>query len=178
LDHDQAKIAMGEVHEGIYGTHESAPKIKWLLRRAEFYWPTMIADCFRYYMGCEECQKIGNIQMVPAATLHPIIKPWPFRGWGLDFNGQIHPSSSKGHRFMLVAMNCFTKWTEVVPLKNMTHKEVIEFITKHIIYRFSILQTLTMDQGTSLTSGQVREFADSYKINLLNSSPCYAQANG
>jgi hypothetical protein len=23
--------------------------------------------------------------MVPAATLHPIIKPWPFRGWGLDF---------------------------------------------------------------------------------------------
>jgi hypothetical protein len=28
LDWDQAKVAMGEVHEGICGTHQSAPKIK------------------------------------------------------------------------------------------------------------------------------------------------------
>ena len=33
LDSDQAKVAMGEVHEGICGTHQSAPKMKWLLRR-------------------------------------------------------------------------------------------------------------------------------------------------
>jgi hypothetical protein len=116
--------------------------------------------------------------MVPAATLHPIIKPWPIRGWGLDFIGQIHPSSSKGHCFMLVATDYFTKWTKVIPLNNMTHKEVIEFITEHIIHRFGFPQTLTTDQGTSFTSGQVREFADSYKIKLLNSSSYYAQANG
>jgi hypothetical protein len=116
--------------------------------------------------------------MVPAATLHPIIKPWPIRGWGLDFIGQIHPSSSKGHCFMLVAIDYFTKWTKAIPLKNMTHKEVIEFITEHIIHRFGFPQTLTTDQGTSFTSGQVCEFADSYKIKLLNSSSYYAQANG
>ena len=61
LDDDQARVAMGEVHEGVCGTHQSAPKMKWLLRRADFYWPTMIADCFRYYKGCEECQRFGNI---------------------------------------------------------------------------------------------------------------------
>jgi hypothetical protein len=115
LDCDQAKIAMSEIHKGICGTHQSALKMKWLLRRAGFYWPTMIADCFRYYKGCEECQNFGNIKMVPAATLHPIIKPWSFRGWGLDFIGQIHPSSSKNHRFMLVATDYFMKWTEAIP---------------------------------------------------------------
>ena len=36
LDSDQARVAIGEVHEGICGTHQSAPKIKWLLRRAGF----------------------------------------------------------------------------------------------------------------------------------------------
>jgi hypothetical protein len=123
------------------------------LEKGWIYWPTMIADCFQYYKGCEECKKIGNIQMVPAATLHPIIKPGPFRGWGLDFIGQIHPSSSKGHLFVLVSTDYFTKWAKVVPLKNMTHKEVIEFITEHIIHRFGIPQTLTMDQSTSFTSG-------------------------
>ena len=33
---DQARVAMGEVHEGICGKHQSAPKMKWLLRRAGF----------------------------------------------------------------------------------------------------------------------------------------------
>jgi hypothetical protein len=89
-----------------------------------------------------------------------------------------HPPSLKGHRFVLVTMDYFTKWTEVVPLKNMTHKEVIEFITKHIIHRFGIPQTLMTDQGTSFVSGQVWEFIESYKIKLLNSSLYYAQDNG
>jgi len=103
LDSDQARVAMGEVHEGICGTHQWAPKMKWLLRRVGFYWPTMMVDCFLYYKGCEECQRFGNIQLVPAAMLHPIIKPWPFYGWGLDFISQIHHPSSKGHHFVLVA---------------------------------------------------------------------------
>jgi hypothetical protein len=55
LDHDQAKIAVGEVHEGICGTHQSSPKMKWLLRRAGFDWLTTIADCFQYYKGCNKC---------------------------------------------------------------------------------------------------------------------------
>ena len=60
----------------------------------------------------------------------------------------------------------------------MTHREVIEFITEHIIHRFGIPQTLTTDQGSSFISKEVRDFAESYKIKILNSSPYYAQANG
>jgi hypothetical protein len=60
----------------------------------------------------------------------------------------------------------------------MTHREVIEFITGHIIHRFGIPQTLTTDQGTSFISKEVCEFVDSYGIKLLNSSSYYAQANG
>ena len=88
----------------------------------------------------------------------------------MDFIGQINPPSSNRHRFVLVAIDYFTKWTEAVPLKNMTHKEVIEFIIKHIIHRFGIPQTLTMDQGSSFISKEVRAFAESYKIKLPNSS--------
>jgi hypothetical protein len=58
LGPDQARVAMGEVHEGICGTYQSTPKMKWLLHRAGFYWPTMMADYFRYYKVCEEYQKV------------------------------------------------------------------------------------------------------------------------
>jgi hypothetical protein len=138
----------------------------------------MIADCFRYYKGCEDCQKHGNVQLVPAAMLHPIIKPWPFRGWALDFIGKINPPSTKGHYFVVVATDYFTKWTEAIPHKNMTHKEAIGFITEHIIQRFCIPQTLTTDQGTSFVAKEVRDFVNSYGIKFLKSSPYYAQANG
>jgi hypothetical protein len=152
LDKEQAKVAMGEVHEGLCGTHQSAPKMKWMLRRAVRYCAMMMDDCVRYKKGCEACQKFGDVQLTPASILHPIVKPWPFRRWGLDFVGDIHPVSSKGHRFVLVATDYFTKWTEAVPLKNMTHKKVMEFVQEHIIHRFGIPQTLTTDQGASFMS--------------------------
>jgi transposase InsO family protein len=77
-----------------------------------------------------------------------------------------------------IATNYFIKWTEAVPLRNMTCREVINFVQEHIIYRFGVPQTLTTDQGPSFMSHQFREFAESTKIKLLNSSPYYAQANG
>jgi transposase InsO family protein len=60
----------------------------------------------------------------------------------------------------------------------MTNREVIEFITEHIIHRFGFPQTLTTDQGTSFMSKEVKDFAESYKIKMLNLSPYYAQVNG
>jgi hypothetical protein len=138
LGSDQSKIAMEEVHEGICGTHQSTHKMKLLLHRTGFYWSTMLYDCFRYYKCCESCKKFGDVQLAPVAMLHPIIKSWSFHGWALDFVGQIHPDSSKGHRFMLVTMYYFTKWIEAISLKNMMHKEVIHYISEHIVHRFGI----------------------------------------
>jgi hypothetical protein len=135
-------------------------------------------DCVKYQKCCEACQRFGNIQLARAGVMNSIMKSWPFRGWGLDFIGEIHPGSSKGHRFILVATDYFTKWTEAVPLRNMTYQEVISFVQEHIIYQFGIPQTLTTNQGPSFMSHQFREFAESMKIKLLNYSPHYAQANG
>jgi transposase InsO family protein len=75
---------------------------------------------------------------------------------------------------VLVTTDYFTKWTKAVPLRNMTHKEVISFVLEHIVYRFSISQILTTDQGASFMSHQFKEFAKSLGIKLLNSSSYYA----
>jgi len=84
----------------------------------------------------------------------------------------------KKHKFILVATDYVTKWVEAFPLKNVTSKDMVEFVKEHIIYRFGIPQTITTDQGTMFTSGEFEEFAASMGIKLLNSSPYYAQANG
>jgi hypothetical protein len=178
LNQEEAKKMMSEVHEGLCGAHQSAYRMKWIIRRTGYFWPTMLEDCFEYYKGCQECQRFGNIQRVPASAMNPIIKPWPFRGWGIDLIGQIYPPSSKGHKFILLATDYFTKWVEAVPLKKVTSENMISFVKEHIIYRFGIPQTITTDQGTQFTSSEFCDFAEEMGIRLHNSSPYYAQANG
>ena len=92
---------MGEIHEGVCGAHQSVFKMKWMIRKNGYYWPTILEDCFKYFKGCQECQRFGNIQRAPASAMNPVIKPWPFRGWAIDLISQIYPPSSKGHKFIV-----------------------------------------------------------------------------
>jgi len=132
----------------------------------------------KYYQGCQECQKFGNIQKSPASAMNPIVKPWSFRGRGIDLIRQIFRSSSKRHKFVLVATDYFTKWVEAIPLNVASSANVIEFIQEHIIYRFEVPQSITTDQGKMFTSKEFEDFAASIGFKLINLSPYYAQANG
>ncbi|XP_058767814.1 uncharacterized protein LOC131641523 [Vicia villosa] len=138
----------------------------------------MSKDCIEFAKGCQECQMHGGIQHVPASELHAIVKPWPFRGWALDVIGEIKPASSKQQRYILVGINYFTKWVEAVALRNVDQETVIDFIQDHIICRFGIPETITIDQGTVFTGKKMQEFAQEVGIKLLTSTPYYAQANG
>jgi hypothetical protein len=110
----------------------------------------MLEDCFEYYQGCQDYQKFGNIQRVPASALKPIIKPWPFRGWGINLIGQINPPSSKGHKFVLLAIDYFTKWVEAIPLKKVTSKNMIEFVKKTSFTDLGFLKRLQLIKELSL----------------------------
>ena len=143
LDKEEAKVLMGEIHEGVCGSHQPSYKMKSMIRRNGYFWPTMLEDCFACYKGCQGCQKFENVQRAPTSAMNPIIKSWPFRGWRIDLIGQIYPPSSKNHKFILVAMDYFTKWVEAIPLKTVTSKEMIEFVKEHIVSRFDTPQTIT-----------------------------------
>jgi len=138
LGETEAYLVVSNTHSGACGTHQEGHKMKWLLFRQGVYCPTMLKDCIEFAKGCPECQKHAGIQCVPASELHLIVKPWPFRGWALDVIGQVKPKSSKGHKYILVGIDYFTKWIEAIPLKEVTQDEVINFIQKYIIYRFGI----------------------------------------
>ena len=47
LGDDEAKSLTGEIHEGVYGAHQLAFKMKWVIRRNGYYWPTILEDCFK-----------------------------------------------------------------------------------------------------------------------------------
>jgi uncharacterized membrane protein len=108
--------------------------------------------------------------MVPTSVMNPIIKPWPFRGWGMDMISKINPPSSKGHQYISAITNYFSKWLEAIPMKTVTSKDVINFIKEHVIHRSGIPQTITTDGGSVFISEEFRKFAIDVGIKLIGSS--------
>nr|ABA98766.1 retrotransposon protein, putative, unclassified [Oryza sativa Japonica Group] len=109
---------------------------------------------------------IGSVDIVP---------------WTLFFDGSrmgYRYNRSNQSTFILVATDYFTKWVEAIPLKKVDSGDAIQFVKEHIIYRFGIPQTITIDQGSIFVSDEFVQFADSMGIQLLNFSPYCAQANG
>jgi hypothetical protein len=102
--------------------------------------------------------------------MNPIIKPWPFRGWGMEMIGKINPPSSKAHQFILAITDYFTKWVEAVPMKSITSRDVINFIRKHVIHRFGIPQTITTDGGLVFIFDEFKKFTADMGIKLIRSS--------
>jgi hypothetical protein len=57
---------LAEVHEGICGAHQSGVKMRWLIHRYGYFWPSVLKDCIEYVQGCESCQRHGPIPRIPA----------------------------------------------------------------------------------------------------------------
>ena len=55
---------------------------------------------------------------------------------------------------------------------------MIQFIKEQFIHRFGIPQSITTDQGIIFTREEMNYFATDYGIQLIISTPFYAQANG
>jgi hypothetical protein len=79
---------------------------------------------------------------VPMSVMNPIVKPWSFKGSGMDMIGKINPSSSKGHQWILAITDYVTKWVDAIPMKSIAMKDVIKFLREHAIHIFRIPQTI------------------------------------
>lgn len=98
-----------------------------------YYWPTMESESFTFIKKCAKCQIHGNPIHAPAQELQPFTPTWPFSQWRLDLVGKIHPSSSNGNKFIIIAIEYFTKWIEAIPLTTVTGKQISSFILNYII---------------------------------------------
>nr|XP_028945639.1 uncharacterized protein LOC114819982 [Malus domestica] len=150
LGQEESMRVMAEVHEGICGAHQAGMKMRWLLRRYGYFWPDVEKDCKSYARGCEECQRHEPLQHVPSVPLNPVVKPWPFRGWAMDFIGHIYPASSKGHTFIIVATDYFTKWVKASTVKTITSATVKKFIETKILQRFGVPKTIVTDHSPEM----------------------------
>nr|KYP75646.1 Retrovirus-related Pol polyprotein from transposon 17.6 [Cajanus cajan] len=124
--------AAREIHEGICGSHSGGRTLAAKVSRAGYYWPTLKGDCAEFVKRCIQCQRHGNLIHASAAELHSISSPWPFALWGIDVLGPF-PMARGQVKFLLVAVDYFTKWIEAEPLACISAANVQKFVWKNII---------------------------------------------
>ncbi|WCJ18434.1 hypothetical protein M5689_000786 [Euphorbia peplus] len=143
-----------------------------------YYWSNMESDCAKYVQKCHKCQIYADNSNAPTTSLHVMTAPWPFSMWGLDVIGAIEPKASNGHRFILVAIDYFTKWVEAASYANVTSAVVKKFIRNNIICRYGLPERIITDNAKNFNSKAMEELCTQFKIRHHNSTPYRPRMNG
>ena len=105
--------------------------------RAGYFWPLLFKYCIYAVWKCHNCQVFDRKMRAPPAPLHPIITIGPFAKWGIDFI-TCNPHSSRGHAYIILVVDYFTKWAEAMPTFSADGKTAATFVFNHIIARFGV----------------------------------------
>jgi hypothetical protein len=167
-----------ELHDDPVGGHFVGNTTAHKILRADYYWPTMFKYSHTHARNCKTCQLCVGKEKRAAIPLHPVTVSRPFEQWGLDIIGEITPSSSKLHKYILTATDYFTKWVEVVPLTHVNKKVVIQFIEQQLITRFGIPFVMVFENAAYFYSTLLTKFSLDKGIIIKYSANYYPQGNG
>ncbi|KAK2425775.1 hypothetical protein QL285_024519 [Trifolium repens] len=173
----ESRRIMHEIHEGSCGNHIGGRSLAGKVIRAGFFWPTILSDARSYVRACDKCQRYAELHHSPGEPLKTVMSPWPFYMWGVDILGPF-PTSKGQVKFLMVAVDYFTKWIEAEPVATITAEQVIRFYWKKIICRFGLPKFIVSDNGTQFTSEKVIQFCERYSIRNTFVSVEHPQANG
>ncbi|RDX69453.1 Pro-Pol polyprotein, partial [Mucuna pruriens] len=168
LEEEESAYVIKEVHEGICDTHIGGRALASKIARAGYYWPTLKRDCMEYVKKCDKCQRFAEGHKAPLESLHPVTSPWPFFKWGVDILGPFPPAPGQV-KFLIVAVDYFTKWVEAEPVATITTEK---------IKRFGISAEIVSDNGTHFASRGTAEFCRERKIRQVFTSIEHPQSNG
>ncbi|KAL0427764.1 UNVERIFIED_CONTAM: Retrovirus-related Pol polyprotein from transposon opus [Sesamum latifolium] len=105
------------------------------------------------------------------------VVPLPLHAVGMDIVGPF-PLAAGQRKFLLVAIDYFTKWVEAEPLTRITEGEVMKFIWKNIVCHFGIPKELISDNGRQFQGRRIQEWCQDLHIRQRFTTVAHPQANG
>ena len=81
-------------------------------------------------------------------------------------------------KYVVVAIDYYTKWVEEEPLAKITEKKVTNFVWENITCQFNIPNNIIFDHGTQFDSANFKEFCENFDILKTFSTPAHPQSNG
>ncbi|GJV31797.1 reverse transcriptase domain-containing protein [Tanacetum coccineum] len=151
-------------HEGPTGGHHSANLTAQKVFDAGFFWPTIYRDAHSMIKSCDTCQRQGKISQRDEMPQNAIQVCEIFDIWGINFMGPF--PSSKGNKYILVAVDYLSKWVEAKALPTNDARVVVK-ILKSLFARFGTPRAIISDRGTHFCNDQFAKVMSKYGVTYL-----------
>lgn len=169
-------LLLKQAHDNfLSGGHFGRKKTRSKLDR--FYWPHMTRDIDEYIRSCDVCQRIKRPRGVKPGLLHPIKVSQVFELTQIDIVGPLKRSSS-GTRYIVTAIDAFSRYAFVKAEFEVTTRTIIEFIENDIISKHGKPEKLLSDNGPQFASREFKKFLDGWGIKHHKTSTYHPESNG
>ncbi|GJU46982.1 reverse transcriptase domain-containing protein [Tanacetum coccineum] len=156
---------------GHYGANYTAKKVF----DSGFYWTTIYKDAHDLVTQCDTCQRQGKISQRDEIPQNSIQVCEIFDVWGIDFIGSF--PSSRGNKYILVAVDYLSKWVEAKVLPTNDARVVCKFF-KSLFARFGAPRAIISDRGTHFCNDQFAKVMLKYRVTHRLSTAYHPQTSG
>ncbi|GKA68856.1 reverse transcriptase domain-containing protein [Tanacetum coccineum] len=162
-------------HNGPTGGHHGANLTAKKVFDAGFFWPTIYKDAHELVKNCDSCQRQGKISQRDEMPQNSIQVCEIFDVWGIDFMGPF--PSSRGNKYILVAVDYLSKWVEAKALPTNDARVVCKFL-KSLFARFGAPRAIISDRGTHFCNDQFAKVMLKYGVTHRLSTAYHPQTSG
>ncbi|GJV19641.1 reverse transcriptase domain-containing protein [Tanacetum coccineum] len=175
VDGKEAFEILEACHSGPTGGHYGANFTAKKIFDAGFFWPTIYKDAYEFVKSCDACQRQGKISQRDEMPQNAIQVCEIFDLWGIDFMGPF--PSSRGNKYILVAVDYLSKWVEAKALPTNDARVVVKFL-KSLFSRFGAPRAIISDRGTHFCNDKFDKVMSKYGVTHRLSTPYHPQTSG
>ncbi|GKE44782.1 reverse transcriptase domain-containing protein, partial [Tanacetum coccineum] len=124
----------------------------------------------------KDCQVHWPVPRNPQQPLTPITSLWPFYKWGIDIAGPF-PEGPGKVKFLIVAMDYFTKWIEAKAVATISGGQVKKFVCDNIVCRFGLPGEIVSDNGKQFSNNPFKDWCEKLNITQRFASVKHSQSN-
>jgi hypothetical protein len=168
---------MKEIHAGLCGSHIGSRPLLGKVFCQGFYWPKAASDAAELVQKCEGCKKCARDQKQPSSLTQLIQPTWPLQRWGLDLLGPLPPAQGN-LKYVVVAVEYFSKWIEAKPLATITPVTVQKFFWQNIVCCLEVPKAITVDNGTQFDAEAFKELCEQIGTKIHFASVRHPESNG
>ena len=173
---DRIKGILQETHDspsdGHFGINKTLEKI-----RKRFFWANCKQDVEKWCRTCKICVlKKGPIRK-RKSPMQIYNAEAPLDRVQMDILGPF-PLTKSGNKYLLVIVDCFTKWVEAFPVKNITAKTVAKVFVNQFISRHGVPQEVHTDQGKNFESKLFSKLMQLLGIKKTRTTALHPQSDG
>uniref|UniRef100_A0A3Q3NHK6 Gypsy retrotransposon integrase-like protein 1 n=1 Tax=Mastacembelus armatus TaxID=205130 RepID=A0A3Q3NHK6_9TELE len=145
--------------------------------RQRFYWPGCLQDVEIHVHCCDVCTAQKGPGQRSRAPLQQYLVGAPMERVGVDILGPF-PVTDAGNRFVLVAMDYFTKWPEAYAVPDQSAATSARVLVDGMFTRFGVPEELHSDQGRNFESRVFGEVCQRLGVRKTRTTPLHPQSDG